>query len=64
MVGLGVVVRDHEGAVLAVRSRVQDGFFKPLVAEAWAVGQAVYFGTELGLRQIVLEGDFKLVVDG
>jgi hypothetical protein len=26
-------------------------------------GQAVHFGKELGLRQIVLEGDFRLVVD-
>lgn len=50
LIGLGVVVRDHEGAVLAVRSRVQDGFFEPLVAEAWAAGQAVQFGKEMGGR--------------
>jgi diadenosine tetraphosphatase ApaH/serine/threonine PP2A family protein phosphatase len=63
VVGMGAVIHDSAGRVLAVRCMVKIGRFTPLVAEAWAEGQALIFGKELGLTNITLEGDSKLVVD-
>ena len=63
VVGMGTVVRNHVGEVLAVQSSILEGRLSPLVAEAWASGQALRLGKELGLTSIILEGDAKLIVD-
>ena len=60
---MGAVVRNHVGEVLVVQSRILEGRLSPLAAEAWAGGQALRLGKELGLTSIILEGDAKLVVD-
>jgi ribonuclease HI len=63
LVGVGIVCRNHLGEVLGVQRKIVEGFFDPLVAEAWAGGRVIQFGMELGFTHIVLEGDSKLVVD-
>ncbi|XP_059436590.1 uncharacterized protein LOC132169594 [Corylus avellana] len=59
---MGVVARNERGQVLVVRSLVKPGRLSPLAAEAWAGGQALIFGKDVGLRKIILEGDSKLMV--
>jgi ribonuclease HI len=51
------------GGVEVVRCMVKEGLSNPLAAEAWAGGQALKFGRELHLNNIILEGDAKIVVD-
>ena len=62
-VGMGAVIHDSAGRVLATRCQVTTGRFAPFAAEAWAGGQAFIFGKELGLTNIILEGDSRIVVD-
>lgn len=61
--GMGVVVRNFNGGVEDVRCMVNEGLSDPLVAKAWAGGQALKFGRELHLNNIILEGDTKIVMD-
>ena len=60
---MGAVVRNSAGGVVAVRCMRKDGLTDPLVAEAWAGGQALKFGKELNLNNLILEGDAKVVVE-
>ncbi|XP_042950145.1 uncharacterized protein LOC122282260 [Carya illinoinensis] len=61
--GLGVVVRDSEGALngslVAPRRNVTSAF----QAECHALHRAMVFYTELGLMHVCFEGDAKSVVD-
>lgn len=50
VVGMGAVVRNIEGKVLAVRSLVMPGRISPLAAEAWAGGQALILAKEKGAQ--------------
>jgi ribonuclease HI len=61
--GLKVVVRDHSGKLCASKSLTRRGFLEPAPAEATAVLVAVHMCCELGLQQVWLEGDAKVVVD-
>ncbi|XP_059436088.1 uncharacterized protein LOC132169016 [Corylus avellana] len=61
--GVGAVIRDWEGKILAVRGLTRSGCLDPLAAEAWAGTQALELGKEMGLSQILLEGDAKVVVE-
>ncbi|XP_059455324.1 uncharacterized protein LOC132185582 [Corylus avellana] len=63
LAGMGVVIRNSDGDVVAVRCMTKQGLTNPLVAEAWAGVQALIFGREMDLNHIVLEGDAKIVVD-
>ncbi|KAK9282161.1 hypothetical protein L1049_005073 [Liquidambar formosana] len=56
-VGFGVVVRNHEGQVIAEASKKQDCLFTPCQVEALAIRFAVEFAEDLGLRDVDLEGD-------
>jgi hypothetical protein len=49
--------------VMVVRCMVRIECLEPVAVEAWAGGQALIFGRELGFTHIVLEGDSKIVVD-
>ncbi|XP_040987875.1 uncharacterized protein LOC121235607 [Juglans microcarpa x Juglans regia] len=60
--GIGVAVRDETGNFLATLRKKLDLMPDPKLAEAKAVGIAVQFGLELGMKRVILEGDFKVVV--
>jgi ribonuclease HI len=62
-VGMGAVVRNDEGSVMAARCMVGRGFLDPCAAEAWAGTKAIRWGLELGLTNIQVEGDAKNVVE-
>nr|POF23783.1 hypothetical protein CFP56_13720 [Quercus suber] len=63
-IGVGIVIRDSEGQIMAALSeklrvpRIQ----KPEVVEAIAARRAIIFARELGLRQVVLEGDCQMLM--
>jgi ribonuclease HI len=60
---LGAVIRDHTGEVQAVKSLTHTSLMEPVVAEAMAARMAIQLARELGLKQIQMEGDAKVVVE-
>ena len=48
-VGIGVVVRDHEGSMLATLSKCIPLPLGPLAAEAKAMEEATHFARDIGL---------------
>ena len=60
--GLGVVIRDSMGQVLASCSKVVNQVHSSSEVEAMAAGLALSFVAELGVKNAVLEGDSLLVV--
>jgi hypothetical protein len=61
--GVGVIVRDHMGRVIAARSTTVEFSSEPVVAEAIAALHAAEFSRDLGLPKIILEGDSLQVVN-
>ena len=59
--GLGIVVRDKEGAIASMAARIPQQL-QPTEIEALAAYKAVGFARELGLSQVVLEGDSSIVM--
>ncbi|XP_075665214.1 uncharacterized protein LOC142634848 [Castanea sativa] len=55
--GIGVVIRDNNGAVLASCSKKIHQAYKPDEVETLAALKAVSFALELGFRIAILEGD-------
>jgi len=56
-IGLGIVVRDHEGIVLAARNTTKNVMVEPDVAEALTAFYTVEFCREMSFVDIILEGD-------
>ncbi|KAL3820475.1 hypothetical protein ACJIZ3_006380 [Penstemon smallii] len=63
-VGLGIVARDHEGAVLGWSSEKCDAFWDPLTAESIALLRGLELSIAKGWRHVILEGDCVLAVNG
>lgn len=61
--GMGVVVRDHGGELLATQCATKDFITDPRTAEAYAAWRAVELSSQLGLQRIVLEGDALEIVN-
>ncbi|KAF5454650.1 hypothetical protein F2P56_024298 [Juglans regia] len=61
-VGIGIIVRNSEGAVMASLCSSMDLVPDPLLGEAIAARRASSFCTDLGLQHIILKGDSLLVV--
>jgi ribonuclease HI len=61
--GMGVVIRDHEGGLVAAQCRFQQGEVDPQVAEALSVVNALSFCLERGVKTISIEGDARNVVE-
>ncbi|XP_042952140.1 uncharacterized protein LOC122289228 [Carya illinoinensis] len=61
--GIGIVVRDCSGEVHVVVASPKQITRTANVAESWAMLRAIQLCRELGLRQVQLEGDAKMVVD-
>ncbi|XP_059442086.1 uncharacterized protein LOC132174450 [Corylus avellana] len=62
-IGLGVLVRDHEGQVKAARSVTKSGFLEPTAAEAMALFEGVRLCKDLGILSIIVEGDAQVVIN-
>ncbi|XP_059436168.1 uncharacterized protein LOC132169100 [Corylus avellana] len=60
--GVGIVVRDHEGRVRAARSFMNMGSLESIAVEALATFYAASLCEEIGLHSILLEGDAHLVI--
>ncbi|XP_042954639.1 uncharacterized protein LOC122291053 [Carya illinoinensis] len=61
-VGIGIVIRDFEGRVVASRSLQKFMFTDAFTAETQGALQAVCFAKDIGLRRIILQGDALNVV--
>ncbi|XP_059460184.1 uncharacterized protein LOC132189464 [Corylus avellana] len=62
-IGVGVLVRDHEGRVMAARSVTKSGFLEPTAAEALALFEGVRLCKDLGILNLIVEGGAQVVVN-
>ena len=60
--GVGVVIRDSEGEVLGAYASKQTRCVDSFIVEAKAAVCALDFAQEMGLRNIILEGDRLTVI--
>lgn len=61
--GIGIIVRDLKGHMIAAKSLTIMKNLESVVAEALAVSYAVMFSKELGLQHIIFEGEALEVVN-
>ena len=61
--GIGVVIRDHHGAVVATLSKKLSIPLGPLETEAKAMEEAVEFAWNMGIRDCVFESDAQIVTN-
>jgi ribonuclease HI len=61
--GFGIILRDHEGNFLAAKSATQMGLWDLEAVEALAAYLGVILGQEMGVQQLILEGDAKQIID-
>ncbi|XP_075669676.1 uncharacterized protein LOC142639367 [Castanea sativa] len=61
--GVGVIVRDEEGNVIAAMSRKLRLPLDALETEAKALEIGMEFAKEVGLRDVVFEGDSQLIIN-
>lgn len=62
-VGIGVIIRDHEGSVITTLSKHLPLPLGPLEAEAKAMDEAVLFAWDVGIRDAIFETDSSVVSD-
>jgi ribonuclease HI len=62
LVGIGLIVRDFRDSCLAAQSLSLEAHTKAATAEALAAVHAIMFCKELGLSNIILEGDALQVI--
>ena len=55
MIGVGVIIRDHEGSVVSGMSKCIPLPLGPLEAEAKAMDEATLFSRDFGVRDIIFE---------
>ena len=60
--GLRVMVRDNEGLVIAAMATCVPQFLQAIEIEALAANKALEFAQEMGLSDVVLEGDSSLMM--
>ena len=56
-VGLGAVVRDHQGVMRAAKSQTIYGYLDPTAAEAMVAALVVKLCSDLGFMHVQVEGD-------
>ena len=61
-VGMGILIRDHRGHVMAARNTTRMGGFEPVVAEALSLLDGLQFIVEMGLQNAMIEGDAQTVL--
>jgi ribonuclease HI len=59
--GVGIVIRDAGGRIIAARAKQIPFIVDPLLAETIAAWHAISFGKEMGGDKVILEGDSLLV---
>ena len=59
--GIGVVIRNEDGAVMASMSQQLPLPTIAAMVEALAARKAVEFSVELGLTKVIIEGDSKVI---
>jgi ribonuclease HI len=62
LMGLGIIVRDHEGAVIAAKCSTHTHVSDPVTAEIIAAWTAARFIVQQGYGNVILEGDALGVV--
>nr|POE71779.1 hypothetical protein CFP56_31880 [Quercus suber] len=62
--GVGVIVRNAEGCVLASMAETFHLPFSVAAVEVIAAKKALQFARDIGLSSIILEGDSKITIDG
>jgi ribonuclease HI len=62
LMGIGVVVRDHHGEIMAALRRRETCSPEPVQAESAGALVAAEFSRDLGLQDLILEGDSSSVV--
>jgi hypothetical protein len=55
--GVGVIIRDEKGVVIAALSKTVSPIQEPAVGEAMGALAAAKFSRDIGLFNIILEGD-------
>ncbi|XP_050280506.1 uncharacterized protein LOC126721501 [Quercus robur] len=60
--GIGVVVRDYNGEVMASLIQQLEQAYQPVEVEAIAACRAVEFGSEIGVDCAIVEGDSEVIV--
>ncbi|XP_041026969.1 uncharacterized protein LOC121267173 [Juglans microcarpa x Juglans regia] len=61
-IGLGLIIRDWNGLVLATSRQIRSLYPNPFLAESVGAMEAACFGSHLGLKRIILEEDSLLVI--
>jgi hypothetical protein len=61
MIGMGAIVRDSDGKVIAMMCDTLDLIQDPVLAETLAARCVVELSLLLGIRKIILEGDDDLL---
>jgi ribosomal protein S4E len=62
MMGIGILIRDHDGAVVAAQCSTKSHVTDPLIAEIIVVWITAHFITQKGFRNVIFEGDSMGVV--
>ena len=60
--GVGVIVRNREGLVIAAMSEKIPQILQPIEIEAMAATRALEFAREVGISEAILEGDSVMVI--
>jgi hypothetical protein len=60
--GVGIILRDHEGNIRAAWSFSRPGLLDPTAAEASALFHGLKHCKELGVSKLVVEGDSKVII--
>lgn len=60
--GIGVVIQDSSEEVLACLSFIVNRVHKPIIADTLALRRAWYLCVELGLSNVILEGNSHIIV--
>ncbi|XP_041017915.1 uncharacterized protein LOC121260135 [Juglans microcarpa x Juglans regia] len=63
IIGVGVVVRDSTGKIIATMRTKKHLFPDPLLAESFGALKIVQFGLKLGLTKVIIEGDSLQVIN-
>nr|XP_023874806.1 uncharacterized protein LOC111987333 [Quercus suber] len=61
MIGVGVIIRDHEGSVVATMSKHILLLLGPLEAEAKAMDEATLFARDVGVGDVIFELDSSTI---